>query len=167
MPNTLNQSLSKLSYAPSNRYRVMIMGPNGSPPDRMDETHCIKANLPGRSFSTTDYILGNAPATKVPYRPTYTGGLNLTFRCDPAMKIHTYFNDWHKLIYTDSCEFEYFDDYVGTVLIWTEGRDGQLGAMVTINQAYPVTINPIDLGYDNNNTFATLTIEMAYRDWTA
>jgi hypothetical protein len=152
------------------RFGVQISAPIGLNMNFANlEYYCVKAVLPGRAFSTTDYMLGSSPAVKVPYRPTYTGGLSLTFRVDKDAKIIKAFNDWQLEIWDQpNGKFKYYDDYVGSMIISVQNKGGtQSIHAVEVTDVYPVTILPIDLGHDMMNTYMTQTVEFAFHKWTA
>jgi len=59
---------------------------------------------------------------------------------------------------------KYFDDYLGTVTIRQYGSAGELRSIYTLNETYPIIINPISMSWAED-AVARLSVTMAYRNY--
>ena len=157
---------SDLGFVSPARFTFACFGAPGWNQDLVDN-RVISASLPGRSFSTHDYLLGSAPVSKVPYRATYTGALNVTFRLDPEMGIRKMLEAWHDNIFNaQSGQFGHYEEYTAgaTVGIYDISLK-KLLYQCQLFRVYPVSINPVELSADSQNAYATQSVEFAFHSW--
>lgn len=60
----------------------------------------------------------------------------------------------------------YFDEYIGTVVIRQYGHMGDLRSIHTLNEAYPIIISPISMNW-NSEEPARMQVSFAYRNYKA
>lgn len=126
-----------------------------------------EAQLPGRQFATTPFIMYGT-TSKMPYGVIYDD-LTLTFICTNNMLERTFFDTWQRLISDPTNNFfNYYDEYVTDIQIIKLRPDGtDLGAptyITTIEEAYPVTIETQELSWSSEN-YLQLRVQFAYRRW--
>jgi hypothetical protein len=59
---------------------------------------------------------------------------------------------------------KYFDEYLGTIIIRQYGSAGELRSIHTLNEAYPLIINPIAMSWSSDE-LAKLGVTFAYRNY--
>ena len=169
-----------------NRYEVTLYPPTGARGSRGNTTNvfskimgdllgdgtvratglrCESISLPGRNMDST-------PDTNIygPEREIVTGysfgDINATFQCSSDMREKKYWETWQRLTYNPKTfDIGYYNDYVGTVDIHTldEQENRRYGCRLV--EAWPKTIGPQQLAYNDNNTYQTVEITIAYRYW--
>jgi hypothetical protein len=170
MPNSLNDFKSSFSndIARQNRFDVVIPIPLTLIPFRDTARtltlRCEKAELPSRTFATTEQKFGAAPVEKYPYAPEYNE-LNLDFLVSGDMSEKIFFDAWLDYISpTYSYNFKYKSDYVTTMQINQYDLTNNLTYSVNIIDAYPISVNQLDLDWGSEN-FHKLTVVFAYTNW--
>jgi len=157
-----------LGFVSPARFTVACFGAPGGWDNDLIQNRVVRASLPGRSFSTHDYLLGSAPVSKVPYRTTYTGSVSVSFRLDPEMKIRTMLEAWHEEIYNNQTgEFGFYQDYTAGMSIGVYNSQLEQSAIYTCNlfRVYPVAINAVELAADSQNAYAVQSVEFAFHTW--
>ena len=187
---TLNEILglgnSTDGMSRKNRYEVTLYPPTGARGSRGNTTNvfskimgdllgdgtvratglrCENISLPGRNMDST-------PDTNIygPEREIVTGysfgDINATFQCSSDMREKKYWETWQRLTYNPKTfDIGYYNDYVGTVDIHTldEQENRRYGCRLV--EAWPKAIGPQQLAYNDNNTYQTVEITIAYRYW--
>ena len=125
---------------------------------------CESANLPGRTFATTEQKFASAPTEKYPYMTTYND-IDLTFIIDDDMQQKLFFDTWMNYINpTSNFNVRYKSDYVSTITINQYDVTGALSYSVDLIDAYPVSVNQLDLDWSNDSPHK-LTVTFAYTYW--
>ena len=187
---TLNEILglgnSTDGMSRKNRYEVTLYPPPGARGSRGNTTNvfskimgdllgagtvratglrCENISLPGRNMDST-------PDTNIygPEREIVTGysfgDINATFQCSSDMREKKYWETWQRLTYNPKTfDIGYYNDYVGTVDIHTLDEQENRRYGCRLIEAWPKTIGPQQLAYNDNNTYQTVEITIAYRYW--
>lgn len=124
---------------------------------------CENANLPGRTLATTEQKT-YGPIEKYPYMNTYTD-LDLTFIVDGDMSQKVFFDGWLNFInplYNNN--FRYKSDYATDLTITQYDVLHQASYSVTLYEAYPISINQMDLDWSNDG-YHKLNVTFAYTSW--
>lgn len=129
----------------------------------------------GRSIATSDYKL-YGPIQKIARESIYTD-MAITFILTGDMSQRKFFDKWlHYINNTESFDIEYYDHYKANIYIGQLKPDGDMkifnGSNVNdfsyaqqIEDAFPTNIGEITLGYDQNNTYGTLTVSFTFRKY--
>lgn len=133
---------------------------------------CMACSLPGKILNATERYTYGTPR-KIVTNAVYTDVM-MTFIISDDMKEKNYFSVWHNLI-IDNREFgdiqshdaEYYENYVGDVSITHYAKNGDTKYIVNLIEAYPIAIEEIPLGWEQNNEFTRMNVTMAYRTWQA
>ena len=169
-----------------NRYEVTLYPPTGARGSRGNTTNvfskimgdllgdgtvratglrCESISMPGRNMDST-------PDTNIygPEREIVTGysfgDINAVFQCSSDMREKKYWETWQRLTYNPKTfDIGYYKDYVGTVDIHTLDEQEKRRYGVRLVEAWPKTIGPQQLAYNDNNTYQTVDITIAYRYW--
>jgi len=143
-----------------NRYRILIpgLGRNG-------DILCQATNLPGRQITTVERRIGML-SQKMPYGFVFDD-VNLTFLLDGEYSVKNYFEDWHeKIIGFDTYELSYKTTYTEDVTIEQLDKENEQKIYgVKLKGAFPVTVNPIELGDGLVNQITQVNVQLAFTDW--
>lgn len=127
--------------------------------------------IPGRQLSTQEHrIFGTT--RKMPYGVLYDD-LTVNFICTNSMLERTFFDIWHQFIISPGSQYmEYYTDYVSTITITKLDNSispiSKIGSRLstyTLEEAYPVSIQSQEIGYDKTDQYLSLTIQFAYSKW--
>ena len=142
---------------------------------------CESAEIPGRGFMSSD-LRYYGPSFKIPYQTTYED-INLTFLIRDRFSERMFFDNWMETINpSNKYDFAYRKDYIGEIHIFQmsdinikdptsldpdagTGLDiGQQRYVITLQQAYPVLVNPQPMTWADDN-FHRLTVTFTYVRW--
>ena len=125
---------------------------------------CENAQLPGRTFATMEQKIGSNPIEKYPYLTTYND-IDLTFIVDDDMKQKIFFDSWFELINpTYNFNYQYKSNYATTIVINQYDVQNQLTYSVTLFDAYPISMNQMDLDWSSDQAHK-LVVTFAYTRW--
>jgi hypothetical protein len=178
-------SINKSGIAKTSHFEVQLTGPGevSSEESLMIRTDAVE--IPGRSLMTAEHKFSNyGPINKVPYGGQVYGDVTLTVTLSQDMREKEYFEIWQQRI-TDTGAFEegstqqdffvyaqskfntnYFDNYIGVVTIRQYGSNGELHAIHTLQEAYPIIISPISMSWSQDDV-AKINVTFAYRNYKA
>jgi hypothetical protein len=181
--NNLVSSINKTGIAKTSHFEVQItgIGDTGMEQDLM--TRVESCDIPGRSLMTTEHKFQNyGPLNKVPYGGQVYTDVTMSIILSEDMREKEYFEIWqNSIVNTGAFEIgssqgdfygysqskfnpKYFDDYLGTIVIRQYGSAGDLRSIYTLNEAYPIIINPITMSWAQDEV-ARLQITFAYRNY--
>ena len=146
--------------AQPDRYRIKIPGLN-----RQGDILCQATNLPGRQITTTERRIGMV-TQKMPYGFVFDD-VSLSFLLDNEYSVKNYFEDWHeKIIGFDTYELSYKNEYTEDVQIeQLDKKEESVIYGVKLKGAFPVTVNPIELGDGLQNQITQVNVQLAFTDW--
>jgi len=156
---------------------------------------CLATELPGMSLETTDIRrYGYGPTEKNPYNVKFAD-LDLVFMGDQIGGIYTYFQEWLKAICNSDSrqgwnqatgieydgtppngsiqgnQFAYELNYKQTycvdmnINLYDPTGTIQEAYQLTIQQAFPILMNDIQLSWDDNNSFMKIPVKFAFYDY--
>lgn len=124
---------------------------------------CESANLPGRTLGTLEQKT-YGPIEKYPYLNTYND-MDLIFIVDDDMNQKVFFDAWMNYINPlYNYNFRYKGDYSTVVTINQYDVSGQLTYSVNLYDAYPVSMNQMDLDWASDG-YHKLGVTFAYTYW--
>lgn len=125
---------------------------------------CENAVLPGRTLNTTDLKI-YGPQEKIPYQSSYED-VTFTFIVTGNMLEKVLFNTWiEKINPSDNWNFEFKDKYVADISVTQYDISDNEIHTVNLIEAFPVSVNQLDLDWSNDNTYHKLNVTFAYRYW--
>ena len=128
---------------------------------------CESANMPGVNLSTVTDTNIYGPTREVVEGVSYAETVDLVFILDQDMNIRNYFEDWMQLAYNPTTwNVRYYYDYVGAVDIFVLDNDLRPRYGIRLWEAYPKTINAIELNNTSSNEIAKITVSMEFRYWS-
>lgn len=125
---------------------------------------CENAQLPGRTFATTEQKIGSNPIEKYPYLTTFND-IDLTFIVDDDMNQKVFFDAWLSFINPQyNYNFRYKGDYATTLRVNQYDVKGDLSYSVDLIDAFPISINQMDLDWSTEGHHK-LVVTFAYTSW--
>lgn len=143
-----------------------------------------QARIPGINIQTVDnnrYGLG--VVQRMPFNAQFTD-TNVTFLSDAQGDIYKYFYSWFTSIVdfngSASAEFGgnlfaspqpsytmgYKDDYVTDIYILVFDNAGNLAKQIVLYNAFPNTMNDINLDWGNTNSLMKITVGFSFKEWS-
>ena len=154
--------------ARQNRFAVLIPIPqnvtkNDDGTSRTLSLRCETAQLPGRTFATTEQKT-YGPVEKHPYLTTYTD-IDLTLIVEDKMQQKRLFDMWLDMVNPISTnDFKYRRDYETAITINQYDVYDNLTYAVTLYEAYPISMNQLDLDWSSEG-YHKLVVTFAYTYW--
>jgi hypothetical protein len=125
---------------------------------------CEAAQLPGRTFATTEQKIGSNPVEKYPYLSTYND-IDLTFIVSDDMNEKVFFDNWLELINPSyNFNYQYKSNYATVITINQYDVTGALSYQVDLFDAYPISMNQLDLDWSSEGNHK-LVVTFAYTRW--
>ena len=174
---------SNEGYAHPNRYEVIISPPAGGgqsfgniPNQKIGETRgfdvrdislrCDSVSIPGRNLTTATDTNIYGPTREVVEGVTYAEDITLSFKSTSELTERVFFESWQEQAFNDQTwDVGYYNDYVGVVDIYLLDREDKRRYGIRLWEAFPKTINAIELGNDQTNTIIKTDVSMAFRYW--
>ena len=154
----------KNDFARPNLFEVSIDKVKGSSQEPF-RINCFQAQIPGTNIATTD------PKTvdmrSVAYQKIFADTI-LGFYSSGDLRELQFFQEWIDMIVNPkNNHFGFYSDYIGRVKIKQLTRKGNVVGEWTLHDAYPKTVDPIQLDYGTTDTIMTINVTMTYRHFTA
>lgn len=162
-----SQVLGK-GLARTNRFEVTISSPPklASSYTRTVSLLCEQASLPLLNVNTKSHRI-YGPAYPRPVTSEYGGeGLPLTFHVDREMNVKRFFDDWiHLIINKNNFNVSYSLDYLSSIIINQLDEADNITYSVAVEDAFPRSINLMELNHAAQSQTHRLTVLFAYRKW--
>lgn len=131
---------------------------------------CIACSIPGKMMNVSERLT-YGPNRRIVTNSAYQD-VTFSLIVSDDMKEKQYFTSWHDSIVNNAVsdnvythDVEYYNNYVGTVSIVQFKKDGNPSLAVILEEAYPISVEEIPLGWEMNNDFIRINVTMAYRIW--
>ncbi len=126
---------------------------------------CEAAQLPSITLGTIDRKI-YGPIEKQPYMTSFNDAM-FVMNVSDDMAEKYFFDAWIQLINpNDSYNIRYKADYAVPVTINQYDNQGNLSYSVTLNDAFPISVNQLDLDWSNETMFHKMYVDFAYHNWT-
>ena len=176
-------TINSLGLASPNKFRVAIAFPKSlgvldakamdNHPDNSTSQDlnlmCESVSIAGRGVQTIldlQYGLRREIAYNAPvYNP-----ISLSFLCSGELKEKKLLDKWNNFIVPNNkgkgFDVEYYNNYVGTLTVTLLDSDGKTGKYAQeYIEAYPKTVNAIELNHSTQNSVARVTADFQYAYW--
>lgn len=125
---------------------------------------CDQAQFPSRSLMTTERKI-YGPSELQPYNSSYNQ-LELQFIVSGDMMEKKFFDAWLDLINPRSTfNLAYKNDYISDITINQYDLQNELTYSINLINAFPISINELDLDWSNEYSFHKLTVVFSYHYW--
>jgi len=159
------------SLARVNRFEVFINPPAGMINKNRSNAgavslYCEMASLPPVNISTKSFkIFG--PTYQRPFGAEYGGeGISLTFHIDRDMQVKKFFDDWTATVVDpDTGLVNYQEDYISTINLRQLDEQENVTYELELYEAFPRSINLLELNNSAQNQTHRLNVLFAYRYW--
>lgn len=132
---------------------------------------CESCSLPSRSLTASNRITYGAPKKVV--SGSIFNNVNFSFIVSDDMSEKHYFYQWQNYILNNTSvdaqenplinDVAYYGDYAGTILINTFSKFGDIKYSVFLEDAYPISVQEVQLGWNSTNDYVRVNVTMAYR----
>ena len=123
--------------------------------------------MPGKNITTTPNDNAYGPSYEMANGISYAEEIEVTFILDQDHKIREWFNDWQdKIVDPSNYDLSYYDQYIGEMRIYQLDQNEQAASAVQVHEVYPKSVGPIAYSMESGNSFVTVTVNMAFRNWT-
>ena len=155
------------SLARTNRFEVMIIPPLAlSAVGELPSLYCETASLPMLNINTKSHkIFG--PAYQRPMTSDYGGeGMSFVFHVDRDMVVRKYFEDWmHLIVDPNTFGVSFQEEYITSILIRQLDEQNNVTHDIELLEAFPKSMNLMDLNNNSSNQTHRLNILFAFRYW--
>jgi len=153
-----------------NRFEVLIPSPpvlSRSFSERLVSLFAEVTNFPPLNLSVRPLKIGSGPTYQRPIGSEYGGdGLSMTFHVDRRMFVKTFFDDWMQAIIDGTTyEASYQEDYISKINISQLDEAGNKTYSIDLIEAFPRSMNLMELNHSSQNQTHRLNIIFAYRYW--
>lgn len=164
----VNQFVSKISekggiLSPS-RYQVLFPPIVGASSVEELNLFCTTLSMPGRQLMSQDRRIG------IKLEKVIDGyavdDVTMSFYMPADNSVKRYFEAWGNLaIPRRSGTVRYKTDYEKDVKIFQLNKDGTKAHGCLLIEAFPTTLQGIELGNDQQNVLSQYSIQLSYTDW--
>ena len=125
---------------------------------------CENAELPAVTLGTVDRKI-YGPVEKQPYLKTYNES-TMTFMVSDDMAEKGFFDAWIDLINPKTTfDTSFKSDYVTNISVNQYSVTGEQTYSVSLIDAFPVSVNQLDLDWGNESSHHRLSVTFAYYTW--
>lgn len=133
---------------------------------------CEDAQIPGRSVSFLEYKDLGQP-WHIADGGYQDSDLNLSILTRRGLGERSFFEVWQNLVVNyatettniDDGRVGYYESYVGKIKVIKWSAEGKKEAEFTYFDAYPVTIQEINMSWQENDDIVRTTVQFKYRSW--
>jgi hypothetical protein len=165
-----SEVLSGAGLSRTNRFEVVITPPpklaSSFSESYLSSLYVEQASLPLLNLTVKPLkIFG--PSYQRPISSEYGGeGISLTFHVDREMKVRKFFENWmHIIVDPDTFTVGYQSDYIADVYIKQLDEQDNVTYEVKLIEAFPRSMNMLELNNGSTNQTHRLNIIFAYRNW--
>jgi len=161
--------INKRGFARNNAFTVDLRLPeklNTTDIARSLRLRADTTDLPGKVIQTSDYRTDYGPQRKIGFMVGYLD-INISFILSENMQEKAILEEWQSSVVSGgSSNFEvgYYHNYATdiTLSMYSVANDTDPVFSMTLFEAYPVTVNPVGLSWEQNEA-AKISAQFAYR----
>lgn len=152
-----------------NKFKVII-----SPPSFIENSlkitenlmiHCYSTDIPSKNIPTIERKT-YGPIRKMPYSDVITEDATLNFICTNEMEERGFFEQWvNYIVKSNTYDVAYYDDFVTSVTLFQYDLEGMIIAKYELQEAYPYLIGSTSVDWSDNDSFLSLPVTFAYRNY--
>lgn len=125
---------------------------------------CENAELPSKTFATTERKI-YGPTEKHPYLTTFNDS-TFTFMISDDMSEKKLFDAWMNLINPKTTyDLNYKNDYATGITVNQYNVKNEKTYSITMIDAFPISVNQLDLDWSNENSHHKLAVTFAFYTW--
>lgn len=163
LPRGADGSGGPLYPSPATQTQLQILGSSANA--QSIAMRCSAMTFPGRGIQTLDDLEYGA-TKKVPFTTDYNAA-EFSFIASKDLFERVFFEAWQSLVLNPvSNTVNFWDDYTADVTMSqlnTETEEETYS--IRLKQAYPISLNSMEYGYDKTNETHIITVSMIYKYW--
>lgn len=123
------------------------------------------ADLPTRQFETQERRYAG-PQRVMPFGLIYSTQ-QLELIEDESLTVRSIFDKWQSAVFNEenSYTIPYYDDVVTNFTLRVFNQQGALAKEFRFFEAYPISVQPSQMSWANNDSNIIVPVELAYREW--
>tara|TARA_R110000824_G_scaffold264066_2_gene452878 strand:+ start:1530 stop:2378 length:849 start_codon:yes stop_codon:yes gene_type:complete len=127
---------------------------------------CESITMPGKNVATQE-IKTHGPVDELPYDIAYAGDVEATFKVGGDMFERRFFDTWidGQIISSKNFSVGYKDSYSTDIEITQTDLENNPIYRVVLEDAWPKTLHPLELGDEKANEISKQTVSFSYRKW--
>jgi hypothetical protein len=126
---------------------------------------CEAAELPSVTYETFEQKI-YGPTEKYPHQKNYNES-TFTFMVSDDMSEKVFFDAWMELINPSSTyDFPYKRDYATEITVNQYDANGDISYSISLDDAFPVSVNQLDLDWGTIDNYHRLSVVFVYKDWS-
>jgi hypothetical protein len=151
-----------------NLFHVMMNPPAGLEWNNAEmELRVQSVTMPGKNITTSPNDNAYGPSYEMANGISYAEEIEVTYILDADHRAREFFNGWQdRVVNPSSYDLNYYDEYVGTMTIYQLDQNDNCASAVQVNEVFPKSVGPLQYSMDTTNNFMTVTVNMAFRNWT-
>ena len=166
-------TINKLGLASPNKFKVDITFPEkiyqNNATLRDLSIMCESISFSGRGVQTI-LDLQYGLRKEIVYNAPVYNQITLSFLCSSELKEKQLLDKWNNFIVPNNngkgFDVGYYKDYTGTITVYLLDSDGNTVKYTqTYMEAYPKTVNAIELNHSTTNSVARVTADFQYAYW--
>ena len=189
--NSLSSMLANsrgLDFARPNRFEVHIFQPRGAHSSggaitnpsvgplkrftmadmRSFSLRCESVTMPFRALNTIEDANIYGPTREIVSGVSYAGDIDLVFQSNSDLDERVFFEEWQKQAFDEtSWTLNYHKDYVSEIQIFLLDIQDKRRYGVVLHEAYPKTVNGVELTAGASTEIIKTTVGMSFRYWSA
>ena len=189
--NSLSSMLANsrgLDFARPNRFEVHIFQPRAAHSSGAAKTNpsvgplkrftmadmrsfslrCESVTMPFRALNTIEDTNIYGPTREIVSGVSYAGDIDLVFQSNSDLDERVFFEEWQKQAFDEtSWTLNYHKDYVSEIQIFLLDIQDKRRYGVVLHEAYPKTVNGVELTAGASTEIIKTTVGMSFRYWTA
>ena len=149
-----------------NRFKVILPRIEGSNLNGLDlNLFCISVDMPGRQITSQPRRIGIKEEKMAD--GFAVDDVNMSFYMPADGSVKKYFETWaSKAVQNFRGEIGYKVDYEKDVSIQQLKRDGTISHEVLLREAFPTSLQPIELSSETTNQLSRFSVQLSYTDFT-
>lgn len=125
---------------------------------------CAEMNLPGRSLTTNEEMIGSGPQRKIPYDVQYSGETSLKFYMAKDLWEKRIFEAWMDLVVDPKTgRHGYYKDYICDMFMIVLNEFDFPLYRVRLEEVYPQSIADVAFTNEGGSEIASIDITFGYR----
>ena len=154
-------------YALPNRFEVLIFSPSAKTDEsKKVSLRCESILLPARNLNTLTDSNIYGPTREIVDGVTFAEDITMTFQASSELDERVFFEEWQELAFNKKTwNIGYYNDYVNTVEIYLLDKEDKRRYGIRLVEAFPKTINAIDLSHATNNEIIKTSVSFSFRYW--
>jgi len=177
LPSGINQDVMDKANGslndPVNLLQRSIIG-GGFNGTRKMSLRCDQISFPGKNLRTT-------PTTAIDYGPpremaqgAIFGEVTLSFYASSDHRERVLIQEWQELIFNtnrsskeDVYDVNYYNNYIGQIDVFQLNELDERTYAVSIHEAYPKSVNAIELNHSSTNSISRATASFVFNRWSS